>query len=113
MNQIKVSVIVPVYNAQQYLKDTLDTIIGQSLKSIEIICVDDGSSDESLSILKDYQNKDSRLIVLTQQNQYAGVARNNGLNIARGKYVVFWDADDLFEKNALECMYKKCEKRSG
>ncbi len=110
MNQIKVSVIVPVYNAQQYLKDTLDTIIGQSLKSIEIICVDDGSSDESLSILKDYQNKDSRLIVLTQQNQYAGVARNNGLNIARGKYVVFWDADDLFEKNALECMYKKCEK---
>ena len=74
MNQIKVSVIVPVYNAQQYLKDTLDTILGQSLKSIEIICVDDGSSDESLSILKDYQNKDSRLIVLTQQNQYAGVA---------------------------------------
>ena len=66
MNQIKVSVIVPVYNAQQYLKDTLDTILGQSLKSIEIICVDDGSSDESLSILKDYQNKDSRLIVLTQ-----------------------------------------------
>ena len=98
MNQIKVSVIVPVYNAQQYLKDTLDTIIGQSLKSIEIICVDDGSSDESLSILKDYQNKDSRLTVLTQQNQYAGVARNNGLSIARGKYVVFWDADDLFEK---------------
>ena len=97
MNQIKVSVIVPVYNAQQYLKDTLDTILGQSLKSIEIICVDDGSSDESLSILKDYQNKDSRLTVLTQQNQYAGVARNNGLNIARGKYVVFWDADDLFE----------------
>ena len=84
MNQIKVSVIVPVYNAQQYLKDTLDTILGQSLKSIEIICVDDGSSDESLSILKDYQNKDSRLTVLTQQNQYAGVARNNGLILLEG-----------------------------
>lgn len=110
MNNIKVSVVVPIYNAEKYLVETMESIIHQSLKSIEIICVDDGSTDDSLTILKQYENQDSRIIVLQQKNMYAGVARNHALDIAHGKYVVFWDADDIFEKNALESMYKKCEK---
>ncbi len=110
MKDIKVSVIVPVYNVEKYLSQTLNTIINQTLKDIEIICVDDGSTDNSSNILKEYQKKDDRIHLIFQQNQYAGVARNNGLKQAEGKYVVFWDSDDLFHKKALELMYKQCEK---
>ena len=75
---IKVSVIVPVYNGEEHLRECLDSIVGQSLKEIEIICVDDGSTDSSFSILKEYQSKDNRVQVLQQKNLYAGVARNLG-----------------------------------
>lgn len=80
------------------------------MKDIEIICVDDGSTDKSLDILKEYQEKDNRIIILQQQNQYAGVARNNGLKIAKGKYLSFLDSDDWFELNMLEKMYNQAEK---
>ena len=102
--EVVVSVIMPVYNAEKYLRETLDTVVGQSLKEIEIICVDDGSTDESRTILREYADKDNRITVLTQQNQFAGVARNAGLAKAKGKYVIFWDADDLFDVTALEKM---------
>ena len=104
---IKVSVIVPVYNGEEHLRECLDSIVGQSLNEIEIICVDDGSTDSSFSILKEYQSKDNRVQVLQQKNLYAGVARNLGKKHAKGEYLVFWDCDDFFEADALEKMYIK------
>lgn len=90
----KVSVIIPVYNTAKYLRQCLDSVVNQTLKNIEIICVDDGSSDNSLEILKEYALKDKRISVLMQQNLLAGIARNAGLMIARGKYIHFLDSDD-------------------
>lgn len=108
-NNIKVSVIIPVYNAETYLRQCLDSVVGQTLKEIEIICVDDGSTDGSLSILREYEARDGRIRVLTQRNQYAGVARNNGMAVASGKYYIFWDADDFFAPDALALMYARSE----
>ena len=108
-DDIKVSVIVPVYNSAPYLRQCLDSIVGQTLREIEIICVDDGSTDESPAILDEYAAADARLSVLHQQNQYAGVARNNGMAQASGKYLMFWDSDDYFDLTALEKMYNQCE----
>lgn len=105
--EVKVSVIIPVYNAERYLRQCLDSVCAQTLKEIEIICVDDGSKDSCGDILEEYAAKDSRVHVLHQQNQYAGVARNNGMKYANGAYLMFWDADDFFEPEALECMYKR------
>ena len=104
----KVSVIIPVYNAEQHLRECLDTVVGQTLSDIEILCVDDGSTDESMSILKEYADKDPRLSVLQQENAGAGAARNNGLRAARGDYLSFLDADDFFELTMLEKAYEKC-----
>ena len=102
MNSPKVSVIIPVYNAEQFLEKCITSITGQTLQDIEIICVDDGSPDNSLQILKQLQEKDSRIVVLSQENGGAGAARNNGLRHARGEYLSFLDADDFFEPNMLE-----------
>ena len=103
----KVSVIIPVYNVEPYLHQCLDSVINQTLKEIEIICVDDGSTDASLDILKEYAAKDDRIKVITQKNLYAGVARNTGLKIAKGRYLSFLDSDDFFELDMLEKMYNK------
>lgn len=102
----KVSVIIPVYNVEKYLRECLDSVINQTLKDIEIICVDDGSTDSSLSILKEYAQKDNRVVVLTQKNLHAGIARNTGLNIATGEWVHFLDSDDWVELNTYEELYK-------
>lgn len=110
---IKVSVIVPVYNVQQYLEQCLNSILNQTLKDIEVICVDDGSTDDSLGILKSFAENDSRVRVLTQNNSYAGAARNRGMDEAAGKYLVFLDSDDFFEKDMLKSMYDKCEEDSA
>lgn len=110
MGQAKVSVIIPVYNAEMYLCQCLDSLLNQTLRDIEIICVDDGSTDGSLEMLYRYEAQDARVKVLRQKNQYAGVARNNGMAVARGEYYIFLDADDFFEPELLELMYKKgCE----
>lgn len=110
MQDIKVSVIIPVYNVEEYLNECMDSVVNQTLREIEIICVDDGSTDRSGEILEEYVKNDKRVKVYHQQNKYAGCARNLGLEYAQGKYVVFWDSDDFFELNALEKMYDKCEK---
>lgn len=112
-NTIKVSVIIPVYNAQKYLEQALESVISQTLRDIEIICVDDGSTDSSPQILERFAKRDSRIIIKRQQNRFAGAARNNGMESARGKYLVFWDADDIFDKNALKKMYLACERHSA
>ena len=104
-----VSVVMPVYNAEKYLRECLDSVVGQTLREIEIICVDDGSKDNSLTILNEYAERDGRVHILTQKNQYAGVARNNGLAAAQGKYVIFLDSDDFFEPEMLEIAVKRAE----
>lgn len=107
MSKVKVSVVMPVYNAEEYLNETLECLTHQTMKEIEIICVDDGSKDSSLEILKKYSEKDDRIKILHQKNLYAGVARNNGLKEAKGEYIIFLDSDDLFELDLLEKTYKK------
>ncbi len=107
---IKVSVIIPVFNAEKYIKQCLDTVLNQTLKDIEVICVDDGSTDNTLSILKKYSQSDDRVQVIKQKNMHAGVARNKGISVAKGEYLVFLDADDFFEKDMLLSMYNKCKK---
>ena len=98
----KVSVVLPVYNVENYLKECLDSLVEQTYKDIEIICVDDGSSDSSLKILKEYAVIDNRIIVLEQKNQGAAVARNFGLSVATGEYVSFLDSDDVFSLNLFQ-----------
>lgn len=108
-----VSVIVPVYNAERYLRETLDCICNQTLNNIEIILVDDGSVDGSLAILKEYAAKDSRITILQQKNQFAGVARNNGMDVAQGKYLSFLDADDRFEPRMYSTMVDIAEREQS
>lgn len=103
----KISVIIPVFNVEEYLSNCLDSILNQSFKDIEIICVNDGSSDNSLQILNQYAANDSRVIVVNKDNEGSGVARNVGLSIAKGEYVFFVDGDDWLEKNIFEPMLEK------
>lgn len=109
---IKLSVIIPVYNAEEYLEQCLDSVANQTLREMEIICVDDESTDHSLEILRDYQKKDSRLVIIEQKNQGAGTARNNGIAAAKGEYLHFLDADDWMAENAYEVMYEKAKKNA-
>ena len=98
MEAIKVSVVVPVYNVDEFLDNTLSDITGQTLREIEMICVDYGSIDNSCKIIEEWMEKDSRIqLIQTQKNQYAGVAtRNNGLKQAHGKYVIFWGLQMIY-----------------
>ena len=98
-----VSVIVPVYNVEKYLRETLDSVINQSLKDIEIICVDNNSKDKTLSILKEYASTDKRFVIIEQnENLKQGIARNIGVKIAKGEYVFFIDGDDIMQPYCLE-----------
>lgn len=106
---VKISVIIPVYNVEKYLKKCLDSIITQTYKNLEIICVDDGSTDSSLEILHYYEKKDDRIKVLTQKNQGPSAARNRALDIATGKYISFVDADDFLQWNAYEILVAVAE----
>lgn len=103
----KVSVIIPIYNVEEYLRECLDSVINQTLKEIEIICVDDGSTDSSLEILKEYAKRDDRFTIITQENLHAGVARNAGLSVAKGEYIHFLDSDDWIELEMLEKVTKR------
>jgi len=105
-----VSVIIPCYNAQDNLAQCIDSILGQTLEQIQIICVDDGSADATLEILQDYQARDPRVLVIRQQNAGAGAARNRGLEQATGEYLSFLDADDFFEPDMLEKAVAAAEK---
>lgn len=104
---VKVSVIIPVYNVERYVCDCLDSIINQTLKDIEIICINDGSTDNSLKILKKYALNDNRIIVLDQENGGHAVATNRGIDLATGDYLYLMDSDDVLELNALELCYNK------
>ena len=104
-----VSVILPIYNVEKYLGKCIDSILNQTLEDIEIICVDDGSTDDSIEIIKKYIQIDPRIILVTQEHGGAGKARNKGLDIAKGEYLAFLDSDDFFEKNMLEDSVKICK----
>ena len=97
----KVSVVVPVYNMQKYLKEALDSICQQDFDSFEIICVNDGSTDDSLNILESFADKYSNVRVVSQLNGGAGSARNCGINLARGSYILFIDPDDSYPTNTI------------
>lgn len=113
-SRIKVSVIVPVYNAETYLSDCLTSILSQSLKDIEVICIDDGSTDSSYKQLEQLSSKDSRVIVLSQKNQGAGPARNNGIAHATGEFIAFMDPDDWYPSDqTLENLYKAAERNKA
>ena len=110
---MQVSIIIPVYNCEKYILECLDSVCGQTLHSIEVICVDDGSTDQSFFRIKEYSKLDKRVKVVRQQNQGAGVARNFGLQLATGEYVAFLDADDFYyEKSALETLFNACVQNS-
>ena len=100
--EIGISVIVPVYNEEKFLDKFFDTLLCQTYKNFEVICIDDGSTDNTLKILKKYEMRDERVFVYSQTNKHAGVARNMGLGLANGRYVIFLDADDFFAKDMLE-----------
>lgn len=106
-----VSVIVPVYNSEDFLCDCIDSLVNQTLKNVEFIFVDDGSTDSSLNILKEYKKKDGRVKVFHQENKYAGAARNLGLSHAQGEYIIFIDSDDFVNLELLEKCYKRCKEK--
>ncbi len=107
---VKVSVIVPIYNAERYLKRCLDSIVNQTLFDIEIICIDDGSTDNSLEILNEYIKNDNRIKLIQQVNSGQGVARNKGIDIAEGEFIAFVDADDYIEPNMYQDLYNVAKK---
>ena len=102
---IKVSVIVPVYNMEQYLRECLDSIVLQTLSEIEIIVINDGSTDHSLDILREYKTVDHRFRIINKENAGVGAARNDGIRYAQGEYVAFMDPDDMYpnENVLLHC----------
>lgn len=101
----KVSVIVPIYNSERYIDKCIQSIINQTLRDIEIILVDDGSTDRSIEISNEYAKKDDRIKIIKQKNKGASSARNNGISIATGKFITFIDSDDFVEIDMLELLY--------
>ena len=110
MKEVKVSVVVPVYGTEKYLRKCLDSILNQTLKQLEVIVVDDGSPDDSPVIIDEYVVKDSRVIPIHKKNAGVSAARNDGIAKASGKYVFLCDSDDWMEISALEKMVELAEK---
>lgn len=107
---IKVSIVIPVFNGEEYLEQCLRSVLSQTLQELEILCVDDGSTDRSAELVRRMQKEDARIQLIRQENQGAGSARNRALQEARGLYVAFLDADDFYiEPDALERMVRLCE----
>lgn len=110
MDNIKVSIVIPVYNVEKYLRQCLDSVINQTLKDIEIICINDESTDGSLEILQEYEKKDSRIKIINKKNEGLSAARNQGLELAKGEYVSFIDSDDWINKTFCEALYTAAKK---
>lgn len=107
MEKAKVSVIVPLYNAEKYVGRCIESILSQTFKEIEVIVVDDGSTDNGVNAVRETAGRDPRLKIITTENAGAGVARNRGMEKATGDYFLFWDSDDFFEPNAIELFYNR------
>ena len=101
----KISVVIPIYNAQKYLRRCLDSVLNQTFADFEVICVNDGSADGSKKILDEYAIRDERFIIINKKNAGVSAARNDGIKRARGKYIHFMDADDFIDSNYYEKMF--------
>lgn len=101
-----ISIIIPVFNKEEYLKQCIESVIKQTYENIEIIIIDDGSTDDSFNIIKKYSQKDRRIIAIKKKNEGVSKTRNYGLNLAKGEYIAFVDADDWIEKDYLLELYK-------
>lgn len=110
MNSIKVSVIIPVYNGEVFLQDCIESLINQTLIACEFIFVNDGSTDNSIGIIEEYQKKDSRIIVINQVNKGISEARNTGIAAAKGEYIGFLDNDDFVKNDMFERLYDTAQK---
>ena len=109
---VKISIIIPVYNTENYLSECLDSVINQTLNEIEVICINDASTDSSLDILDDYSKYSDKIkIINCSENKGQGNARNIGITQAKGKYILFLDSDDWLELNACEELFKMAEKK--
>lgn len=106
MGEYDISIIVPVYNAEQYLGECIDSLLKQTMSSIEIVLVNDGSTDHSLDIIKKYSERYDNVVYVDQENKGVCIARNAGLEIARGDYIGWLDSDDMLMPNAIEDLYK-------
>lgn len=104
-DHIKISVLMPIYNASAYLRQSLDSVTGQTLADIEIICINDGSTDNSLEIIRKYAEKDSRIVIIDKPNSGYGDSMNHGLDIAKGKYIAILEPDDWYETSMLKTLY--------
>ena len=111
MERPKVSIIVPIYNVEQYLNRCMDSLLNQSLREIEIIMVDDGSPDNCPQMCDEYAKKDSRVKVIHKKNAGLGMARNSGLEVATGEYVAFVDSDDYVDCRMYETLYQKMKEK--
>lgn len=109
MEEVSVSIVVPVYNVECYLQECLDSVLRQTLDNIEVICVNDGSTDNSLSILRKYEKKDSRVKIITKDNSGYGHTMNVGINAARGKYVGIVESDDYITSNMFQRLFETAE----
>ncbi len=109
---VEISVIMPVYNTEEYLEESINCILNQTFKDIELICVDDGSTDNSLNILKEIAEGEERVSVFHQENKGGGAARNYALTKATGKYLYFMDSDDILKENALQEFYDIAEEKN-
>lgn len=107
MNKVKISIIVPVYNTEKYLPKCLDSIVNQTYKNLEIICVDDGSEDSSADILNRYAEQDARFVIINKENEGVSVARNKALETVSGEYIMFVDSDDWIDINTCELALNK------
>jgi len=105
----KVSIIIPVYNTEDFVREAVESILNQTLQDLEVITINDGSTDGTLEILNSIAADDSRVKVLSQKNQGQSIARNEGIRIASGKYLYFMDSDDFLKKEALQACFDKCE----
>jgi glycosyltransferase involved in cell wall biosynthesis len=111
LNIKAISVIIPIYNSEKYLEDCLNSIINQTLKRIEIICIDDGSTDNSSKILENYKKLDDRFVIFRHKHKGSGFSRNIGINNSKGKFVSFLDSDDMYANNfALQNIFEKANK---
>lgn len=108
-NQLQVSILVPCYNVENYLRQCLDSLINQTLKNIEIICINDGSTDSTYSILKEYSNLDERVRVINKENSGYGDSMNLGLKVASGEYIGIVESDDYVDKNMFHYLYVKAK----
>lgn len=109
MEQIKVSIIVPIYNVEKYLDHCLNTLVNQTLKEIELILVNDGTKDNSMEIVKRYEKEYDNIVVINKENGGLSSARNAGLEVARGEYVSFIDSDDFVKTTMMDRLYKKAK----